>query len=294
MVCLWTSGRTTNFFPTKGLSESKGGNGVGSRDWPLYPAPKVHFIVAWGTRPGIIAEEFRAESPIHAMPQSLDNVLLHIVFSTKDRVSCLGRAVRPALHAYLATVARNAGCECPRVGGVTDHVHLAVQFSRTTTIAALVEDAISDCGFGIADFPRILVLVVSNVSGAPAGAQYGADISGGSRQPANIRCTSGASRRLPRFVGIPPSKASGARGRHVRRSPAVAGLRRTRVDAHLTSHITRGWKEGQRRGRGSHISHPTSHIPHPTSHISHLTSHFSHPKSEIRNFFGFGGLSWLG
>jgi len=74
------------------------------------------------------------------MPQSLDNVLLHIVFSTKDRTPCLGNSVRPALHAYIATVARNAGCECPRVGGVSDHVHLAIQFSRTTTIASLVEE----------------------------------------------------------------------------------------------------------------------------------------------------------
>ena len=74
------------------------------------------------------------------MPQSLDNVLLHIIFSTKDRASCLNDSVRPALHAYLATVARNAGCECPRVGGVSDHVHLAIQFSRTITIASLVEE----------------------------------------------------------------------------------------------------------------------------------------------------------
>ena len=74
------------------------------------------------------------------MPQSLDNVLLHLVFSTKNRFPCLGASTRPALHAYLATVARNAGCECPRAGGVADHVHLAIQFSRTITIAALVEE----------------------------------------------------------------------------------------------------------------------------------------------------------
>ena len=74
------------------------------------------------------------------MPQSLDNVLLHLVFSTKDRFPCLGASIRPALHAYLATVARNAGCECPRAGGVADHVHLAIQFPRTITIAALVEE----------------------------------------------------------------------------------------------------------------------------------------------------------
>jgi len=74
------------------------------------------------------------------MPQSLANVLLHIVFSTKNRVPYLDASVSPALHAYLATVARNAGSECPRVGGVADHVHLAIQFSRTITIATLVEE----------------------------------------------------------------------------------------------------------------------------------------------------------
>jgi REP element-mobilizing transposase RayT len=44
------------------------------------------------------------------------------------------------LHAYLATVARNLGCECFRAGGVADHVHLAVRLSRSVTIAALVEE----------------------------------------------------------------------------------------------------------------------------------------------------------
>ena len=49
-------------------------------------------------------------------------------------------AVRPSLHAYLATVARNAGCECYRVGGVADHVHVALRFSRTLTLTDLVEE----------------------------------------------------------------------------------------------------------------------------------------------------------
>jgi len=48
--------------------------------------------------------------------------------------------VRPALHAYLATVARNVDCECFRVGGVADHVHLAVRLSRTITMAQLIEE----------------------------------------------------------------------------------------------------------------------------------------------------------
>lgn len=74
------------------------------------------------------------------MSQSLANIVVHLVFSTKDRSACLAPAIRPALHAYLATVARGLHCECPRVGGVADHVHLAVRLARTVTVAAVVAE----------------------------------------------------------------------------------------------------------------------------------------------------------
>jgi len=73
------------------------------------------------------------------MPQSLSLVIVHLVFSTKDRLPRFDAPLRPHLHAYLAEVARNAGCEAYRVGGVADHVHLAIRLSRTLTIADLVE-----------------------------------------------------------------------------------------------------------------------------------------------------------
>lgn len=73
------------------------------------------------------------------MPQSLSLVIVHVIFSTKERRPLLDGDTRPKLHAYLATVARNAGCEAYRVGGVADHVHLALRLSRTLTIAELVE-----------------------------------------------------------------------------------------------------------------------------------------------------------
>jgi putative transposase len=52
----------------------------------------------------------------------------------------LTNSIRPALNGYFATVARNSGCECFRVGGVADHVHLAIRLSRTISIAQLVEE----------------------------------------------------------------------------------------------------------------------------------------------------------
>ncbi len=73
------------------------------------------------------------------MPQSLSLVIVHVIFSTKERRPFIDTDTRPKLHAYLATVARNAGCEAYRVGGVADHVHFAIRLSRTITIAELVE-----------------------------------------------------------------------------------------------------------------------------------------------------------
>ena len=74
------------------------------------------------------------------MPQSLNLVVIHLIFTAEER--CLGfePGARPQLHAYLATLARNAGCECYRVGGVADHVHLVLRLSPTVTIADLIEN----------------------------------------------------------------------------------------------------------------------------------------------------------
>lgn len=74
------------------------------------------------------------------MPQSLSLVIVHYIFSTKNREAILAPEIGLGLHAYLATVARNAGSECYRAGGTADHVHLAIRLARTTTIADMVEE----------------------------------------------------------------------------------------------------------------------------------------------------------
>jgi REP element-mobilizing transposase RayT len=68
------------------------------------------------------------------MPQSLSRIDLHVVFSTKTRERSIISAVEERLHAYMATVVRDLGCEAYRVGGTDDHVHLAVRMSRTIRI----------------------------------------------------------------------------------------------------------------------------------------------------------------
>jgi len=74
------------------------------------------------------------------MAQSLSKVLLHIIFSTKNREPWLDSNVRPRMHAYLATICRDAGADFVLVGGVSDHVHIVTTLARTLSQAQLIEE----------------------------------------------------------------------------------------------------------------------------------------------------------
>src|SRR5438874_8787889 len=75
------------------------------------------------------------------MPQSLAQIYLHIVFSTKDRYPFLhDRTIRDESHKYLGGTCNNLDCPVLRVGGVADHVHILCRLDRTITVADLVRE----------------------------------------------------------------------------------------------------------------------------------------------------------
>jgi putative transposase len=75
------------------------------------------------------------------MPQSLAKILVHVVFSTKDRRPFLReKPLRNKLHAYLGGILRNLDCLPVIVGGVEDHVHLLCALSRTCEPAAMIKE----------------------------------------------------------------------------------------------------------------------------------------------------------
>jgi putative transposase len=75
------------------------------------------------------------------MPQSLSHVLLHVVFSTKNRTPWLRDAeVRKGTHAYLSGACKALGCHAKLINGADDHVHILCELSRTVTIAGLLEE----------------------------------------------------------------------------------------------------------------------------------------------------------
>ena len=75
------------------------------------------------------------------MPQSLAQIYVHIVFSTKRRQPFLrDKAVREELHSYLGGTCRNLDSPALIVGGVSDHVHLLCRLGKRTAPADLVRD----------------------------------------------------------------------------------------------------------------------------------------------------------
>ena len=75
------------------------------------------------------------------MPQSLAQVYLHTIFSTKDRIPAFADSnLLNELHAYLAGICNRLECPAVKVGGVTDHVHLLTKLPRTLTIAEFVKE----------------------------------------------------------------------------------------------------------------------------------------------------------
>ena len=73
------------------------------------------------------------------MAQSLARIVVHVIFSTKHRPPTIPVSLRPALHAYLATVLESHDCRSIQVGGTTDHVHALFALSRTQSLAAVLE-----------------------------------------------------------------------------------------------------------------------------------------------------------
>jgi REP element-mobilizing transposase RayT len=75
------------------------------------------------------------------MPQSLAKILVHTVFSTKDRRPFLRDCgIRDEMHHYLGGILSNLGCQPIIVGGVEDHVHMLCALARTCNAADMVKE----------------------------------------------------------------------------------------------------------------------------------------------------------
>jgi putative transposase len=74
------------------------------------------------------------------MSQSLSSILIHLVFSTKEREPFLPRAIERELYPYIASIFKGLKSPSLCIDGTYDHLHILFVLARTIKIAELVEE----------------------------------------------------------------------------------------------------------------------------------------------------------
>ena len=71
------------------------------------------------------------------MPQTLGNVVVHLIFSTKQRKPLIAPDIRADLFAYLGGIVRELRSTALIVNGTCDHVHMLIRIRPANSIAEL-------------------------------------------------------------------------------------------------------------------------------------------------------------
>ena len=74
------------------------------------------------------------------MPQSLSSILIHLIFSTKNRESFLTPEIDAELYPYMASIFKAMKSPALIINGTSDHVHTLFSLARVVTIADVVEE----------------------------------------------------------------------------------------------------------------------------------------------------------
>ncbi len=64
------------------------------------------------------------------MPQSLSNVLVHLIFSTKLRYPYIDKRIIKELHHYMVGIVRTYDVFVHEIGDIEDHVHILISLPQ--------------------------------------------------------------------------------------------------------------------------------------------------------------------
>ena len=78
------------------------------------------------------------------MASTLTKILLHITFSTKDRVPTIPESREPVLYSYIGGICRRMNSPLLAMGGTADHVHMMVSMSKTIALSILLMEVKRD------------------------------------------------------------------------------------------------------------------------------------------------------
>lgn len=72
------------------------------------------------------------------MPQTLFKILVHIVFSTKNRAALIAPEIENKLYGYLHGIAENNGAKLVIANGTANHIHLLMSLPKKIDLPALI------------------------------------------------------------------------------------------------------------------------------------------------------------
>jgi putative transposase len=88
-----------------------------------------------------LASRNRVPTEQSTKPQSLAQIYLHIVFSTKQRHPYfVDDVIRTTMHEFLGGTCNTLECPVIKVGGATDHVHVLCHLGRTIGVSTLIQE----------------------------------------------------------------------------------------------------------------------------------------------------------
>ena len=83
------------------------------------------------------------------MAQTLVSLLVHIVFSTKNREPFITPEIEPELYSYVGGILKNHESRLLDVGGTPDHLHLLISQSKNASLSSLMKDVKKDSSLWI-------------------------------------------------------------------------------------------------------------------------------------------------
>jgi len=80
--------------------------------------------------------------------QTLVSLMVHVIFSTKNREPFITPEIEPELFAYIGGILNSNESRLLDAGGTADHVHLLISQSKNLALSSLMKDIKKDSSFG--------------------------------------------------------------------------------------------------------------------------------------------------
>jgi putative transposase len=79
-----------------------------------------------------------AEGDEHEMPQSLVKILVHVVFSTKNRLDLIHPEIEAELYGYIHGIVENNKSKMILGNGTANHGHMLISLGKTIDVSNLI------------------------------------------------------------------------------------------------------------------------------------------------------------